>query len=143
MNGLNLYFPDVPVIPLSLNAGAFFTETPWNQMQAMSITILPLMVGLAFLLTAEVSLSLWSFIWIMQFQLDSGVLSGLFAGDFADGDWPSGRWRRCQIVSSVSAMRRVFDVTRRSSSGLDASISSTSRNAPLAARRALKPKTAN
>ena len=69
LNGLNLYFPDVPVVPLNLNAGAFFTETPWNQMAVMGITISPLMLGITFLLTAEVSLSLWSFIWFIQFQL--------------------------------------------------------------------------
>lgn len=31
MNGLHLYFPDVPAIPLELNTGPLFSEAPWNQ----------------------------------------------------------------------------------------------------------------
>ncbi len=68
MNGLNFYYPDVPQIPLTMT-GNFFTEVPWNQIGAVEFRVLLVMVGVAYLLTSEVSLSLWSFYWIMKFQL--------------------------------------------------------------------------
>ena len=69
LNGLHLYFPDVPNIPLTLN-GNYFSETPWNQMGAPPIfSVLPIVVGITYLLTSEVSFSLWFFFWFMRFQL--------------------------------------------------------------------------
>ena len=61
MNGLNLYFPDVPAVPLSLNTGQFFTEAPWNQLGPIQMQIFPAIVGISFLLTSEISFSLWFF----------------------------------------------------------------------------------
>ena len=68
MNGLNFYFPDVPYVPLTFPLGALFTETPWNQMAPMALLCFPIFVAITFLLTTEVSLSLWLFLWIFQFQ---------------------------------------------------------------------------
>jgi len=68
LNGLNLYFPEVPKIPLTLN-GNYFSETPWNQMGWVPFTVLPIVVGISYLLTSEVSFSLWFFYWLMKFQL--------------------------------------------------------------------------
>ena len=69
LNGLHLYFPDVPEIPLTLS-GNYFSEIPWNQMGAPPIfKVLPIVVGITYLLTSEVSFSLWFFFWLMRFQL--------------------------------------------------------------------------
>ena len=59
INGLHLYFPDVPAVPLSLETGPFLTEAPWNQIGFVHIMIFPAIVGISFLLTSEVSFSLW------------------------------------------------------------------------------------
>ncbi|BCM93956.1 hypothetical protein IAD21_05851 [Abditibacteriota bacterium] len=59
LNGLHLYFPDVPAFPLSLPMGQYLTEAPWNQMGNMQVQIFPAIVGISFLLTSEVSFSLW------------------------------------------------------------------------------------
>lgn len=75
MNGLNFYFPDVPQIPLTLT-GNFFTEMPWKQFGAVEFRVLLVMVGISYLLTSEVSLSLWSFYWIMKFQLIAAYYLG-------------------------------------------------------------------
>lgn len=74
-NGLNTYFPDVPQIPLTLT-GNFFTEVPWNQIGTVQFQILLVVVGISYLLTSEVSLSLWSFYWIMKFQLIAAYYLG-------------------------------------------------------------------
>ncbi len=68
LNGLNVYFPDVPSVPLGINTGAMFTETPWNQMAPMGMAVWPMFIGIAYLLTAEVSFSLWFFLWLVQSQ---------------------------------------------------------------------------
>ncbi|HVF10008.1 MAG TPA: DUF6785 family protein [Abditibacteriaceae bacterium] len=68
-NGLNLYFPDVPTVPLSINTATMFTEAPWNQMGPLLLQVYPLAVGITYLLTSEVSFSLWFFYWFIKLQL--------------------------------------------------------------------------
>lgn len=76
MNGLNLYFPEVPRVPMSLDSGAFFTEAPWNQMGGLGLTIFPAVLGIAFFLTSEVSFSLWFFHLFIKAQLMGAYLIG-------------------------------------------------------------------
>jgi hypothetical protein len=59
LNGLNLYYPEVPPVPLTLPAGPLLSEAPWNQIGGMDLRIYPAVVGITYLLTSEVSFSLW------------------------------------------------------------------------------------
>lgn len=68
LNGLQLYFPDVPGIPLSLKTSQFFTEAPWNQLGNTYVQIFPAIVGISFLLVSEVSFSLWFLHLFSKFQ---------------------------------------------------------------------------
>ena len=68
LNGLNLYFPDVPAFPLRLNTSQFFTEVPWNQLGPIQMQVFPAIVGISFLLTSEVSFSLWFLHLFSKFQ---------------------------------------------------------------------------
>jgi hypothetical protein len=68
IRGLHVYFPDVPTVPLDLDTGALFTETPWNQIGWMPIYIYPIVIGITYLLTSEVSFSLWFFPWFIAVQ---------------------------------------------------------------------------
>lgn len=68
VNGLNQYFPDMPTIPLKLT-GSYFTETPWNQIGLNIPQIWIVVVGITYLLTSEVSFSLWFFYLFIKFQL--------------------------------------------------------------------------
>lgn len=76
LNGLNLYVPDVPKVPLDINTGLLFTEAPWNQIGATPIRVLPISVGITYLLTSEVSFSLWFFYWFIKFQLIFAYFAG-------------------------------------------------------------------
>ena len=70
LNGLNLYCPEiVPPVPLSIDTKTIFTEAPWNQMGPLLLTVYPLVVGITYLLTSEVSFSLWFFYWFIKVQL--------------------------------------------------------------------------
>ncbi len=68
MRGLNLYFPDVPTFPLELELGPYFRDAPWNQMGGIPLKTFPLAVGIAYLLTSEISFSLWFFFWFARMQ---------------------------------------------------------------------------
>jgi hypothetical protein len=85
VNGLNLYFPDVPRIPLSLDMGPMLQESPWNQIGSVPVFIWPVVVGITYLLTSEVSFSLWFFYWFVKFQ----ILSAYFMG-FSPNTQPGG-----------------------------------------------------
>jgi hypothetical protein len=68
IRGLNTYFSDVPTFPLSLELGPFLSEAPWNQIGWMQLHIFPIAVGIAYLLTSEVSFSLWFFFFFIKLQ---------------------------------------------------------------------------
>ncbi|HEX8550004.1 MAG TPA: DUF6785 family protein [Abditibacteriaceae bacterium] len=85
MNGLHLYFPDVPIVPLSIDMWPMLQEAPWNQIGSVPIFVWPIVVGITYLLTTEVSLSLWFFYWFMKFQL----MGAYFLG-FSPGTSPAG-----------------------------------------------------
>jgi hypothetical protein len=68
LNGANFYISEIPSFPLSLETGALFTESPWNQLGWFPIIIYPIGVGVAYLLTSEVSFSLWFFYLFFKFQ---------------------------------------------------------------------------
>lgn len=80
IRGLNLYYPDFPTFPLDLATGPLFTEAPWNQIGVVPVIIYPILVGVAFLLTSEVSFSFWFFFWFVKFQLIAAYYAGFVPG---------------------------------------------------------------
>jgi hypothetical protein len=77
VNGLNAYFPDMPKMSLSLATDPFFTEAPWNQMGSVWLEVWPIVIGITYLLTSEVSFSLWFFLWFVKFQYIIAYYCGL------------------------------------------------------------------
>ena len=90
LNGLHLYFPDVPAFPLSLNTGSLFTEAPWNQLGNVQMQIFPAIVGISFLLTSEVSFSLWFFHLFSKAQLVIAYLIGFVPASMDAPLWTRG-----------------------------------------------------
>ncbi|BCM88962.1 hypothetical protein IAD21_00804 [Abditibacteriota bacterium] len=77
LRGLNLYFPDVPTFPLGINnTSQLFTEAPWNQMAGLQMTVWPIVVGISYLLTSEISFSFWFFYLFIKMQLVGAYLLG-------------------------------------------------------------------
>jgi hypothetical protein len=68
-NGLNLYFPDWPPINLGLESWRYMTEAPWNQIGWLPVRIFLIAVGITYLLSSEVSFSLWFFFWFIRAQM--------------------------------------------------------------------------
>lgn len=68
VRGLHIYFPDVPDVQLTLDMGPYLSEAPWNQIGSLPLGIYPVAVGVTYLLTSEVSFSLWFFYLFMKMQ---------------------------------------------------------------------------
>ena len=90
LNGLHNYFPDVPAFPLGLNTSQFFTEAPWNQIGNFQVQIFPAIVGISFLLTSEVSFSLWFFHLFSKGQYIGAYLIGYPAAAIDSPFWLRG-----------------------------------------------------
>ncbi len=90
LNGLNFYFADVPIVPLELPAGPIFTEVPWTQMGGLTMRIWPMMVGIAYLLTTEVSFSLWVFYLFHKVQLMMFYYGGIPPDILPSPSWTRG-----------------------------------------------------
>jgi hypothetical protein len=90
MNGLHLYFAEVPEIPLRLATGPLLSESPWNQIGEVKMEIYPAVLGIAFLLTSEVSFSLWFFHLFSKFQLLVAYLIGFQPATLESPFWTRG-----------------------------------------------------
>jgi len=76
LRGLHEYFPDVPPFPLDINTGQLFTEAPWNQIGGLNMTVWPVIVGITYLLTTEISFSFWFFYLFIKLQMVGAYVLG-------------------------------------------------------------------
>ena len=78
LRGLNNYFPDWPQIG-AFQGNAFImeiTETPWNSMGGVGISFYFGAIGIAYLLTREMSFSFWFFFLLFKLQLVGATMAG-------------------------------------------------------------------
>lgn len=61
VNGIRNYFPAVPLVPLNFGTWGFFADRPWSEFNLGWAHLYFAIIGLTFLLTTEVSFSLWFF----------------------------------------------------------------------------------
>ena len=80
-NGLNAYYPSLRTVDLFEIGGRAVPTLqwgrPWSAMGTLRFQIAPLIIGLSFLLTKEVSLSLWVFYWLGRLEAVLGTALGL------------------------------------------------------------------
>jgi hypothetical protein len=76
LNGLNQYFPDVPFINMNVDTSKMLSEAPWNQIGRVPLLIYPVIIGITYLLSSEVSFSFWFFYWGTKFQLLAAYYMG-------------------------------------------------------------------
>jgi hypothetical protein len=82
LRGLNNYFPDWPQIA-SFQGNSFtvdFTEVPWNSAGAIGTEYFFGAIGIAYLLTREMSLSFWVFFLLFKLQLVAATMAGYPVG---------------------------------------------------------------
>lgn len=79
--GLPGYYPGLPQAEMFVIGGKAVPTAgwgrPWNAMGTLRFQVAPLIIGLSFLLTREVSFSLWAFYWLGQLETVLGTALGL------------------------------------------------------------------
>lgn len=77
--GLNAHYPDFPIFPTNYYGSYWLvlTEKPWSAIGALNAKIFLGGIGIAYLLTREVSFSFWFFYFINQCQLIGSELMGM------------------------------------------------------------------
>lgn len=69
-NSLSVYFQGFPQIPISgIAIGSGFTMRPWDVLQDLRLFLIFAVIGVAYLVTAEIALSMWLFFWLHRFQM--------------------------------------------------------------------------
>jgi hypothetical protein len=62
---LNFLYPNVPFVPIkpgqALEIGGFFSSPPWNAVGYLTLAFYPLVIGIGYFLSLEVSFSCWFF----------------------------------------------------------------------------------
>jgi len=81
MNSLNFLYPNVPYIHLTAyDLQQYFTQPPWNAIGYFPTTYYPLAIGLGFMLSTEVSFSLWFFYLLTKAENVMTAAVGLSGG---------------------------------------------------------------
>jgi len=68
MNAMHRYYPSIPELPLMSVLNPYFTTFPWNQMGAFWLVVHFSVIGFSFLLSSELSFSLWFFFLFFKLQ---------------------------------------------------------------------------
>jgi hypothetical protein len=85
INGLHQYFAAIPAIPFGGN-GRWFTDRPWSELDFGALYLYYSVVGLSFLLTTEMSFSIWFFFVLYRLSFVFVAWLGAPATGFW-GDW--------------------------------------------------------
>ena len=73
IRGLHQLYPSIPDITMSFNLMEYLKVTPWNQIGPIDATVYPMVIGLSYLLPAEVCFSLWFFHLFYKAEILFGV----------------------------------------------------------------------
>lgn len=80
-NGLHAYFTTLPEVEVAALMGkryaTFSWGRPWSAIGTVFFAFHPIIIGLSFLLTREVSFGLWIFYWIARMEAVFGTMVGL------------------------------------------------------------------
>lgn len=94
LNTLHLNVPGVPGFPTRVtdqpDLQQFFTAPPWNAIGPTPLSIYPFVIGIAFLLPADVLFSCWFFWLVTKLEAVAGAAAGVSAGASGGGQsaWP-------------------------------------------------------
>ncbi len=82
LNILNAWNPSVPALGRSYSIGALFTERPWSALGGLGIAWRPENFGLGYLVSTEITLSVWVFYLLLRVSNVAAVAAGYDIGSF-------------------------------------------------------------
>ena len=74
---LHFYYPVFPEMPLRFSTRGMFVESPWHAVRPLDLNIQPSTIGLSYLMSLEVSFSLWVFYLIYKIERVVGEATAL------------------------------------------------------------------
>lgn len=78
LNTLHVNYPSIPKLEVrNINLSQHFRERPWSAMGGLRLSFYPFVVGIAFLLSAEVTFSSWFFYLFTKAERVLGAIAGL------------------------------------------------------------------
>lgn len=69
IKGVHLFIPTLPDITTVWHSRDYLTQNPWSAINDIQFAIYPLVIGFAYLLSSEVSLSIWFFYLVFKLQV--------------------------------------------------------------------------
>ncbi len=85
-NGLAVYFPIIPAIPLhAIPIGFVFPELPWSALSDMTVDFYPSVIGTIYLTSVEVALGFWFFYFLRNLERVAFVSLGIPLGGVDHG----------------------------------------------------------
>lgn len=85
-NSLHCYWPGVPELKIrDVPIDQGLTARPWNAMRPLRIWFYPMAIGLAYLLSRDISFGLWSFYFVGKLEAVAGAGLGITAGGRSAG----------------------------------------------------------
>lgn len=80
LNGFNFLYPSIPRIPIveAFRFSDYFTERPWNAINATMINLFPFVIGLVFFIPTDLAFSCWFFFVIFKLELVVTSMIGIY-----------------------------------------------------------------
>ncbi len=88
LNGLHYYFPSVPQAKIRLYLDHYFYEAPWREIRPFWMHILPSVIGMSYLVSLEVSFSIWFFFLLYKVERVLGYVLGYSGATYYRGFVP-------------------------------------------------------
>jgi hypothetical protein len=129
MASLNYLYPSVPFVPLKpssgLEIGQYFTDAPWNAVGYLTLAFYPLVIGIAYFLSLEVSFSSWFFYLLTKVQNVASTAMGFRDAQASPGmqrvpylpEQGAGAFIGLAIFGLYAARRHLRDVFRKAFGG--------------------------
>lgn len=124
LNTIHLNYPAVPEIPLRatgrMDLQQWITTPPWNAIGYTPLSFYPFVIGIAYLLSIEVTFSCWFFFWLTRIELILGSAMGWTAqaGGAAQSVYPwighqgAGAFLGIAVFSLYLARKHLAEVWR-------------------------------
>ncbi len=99
LNGLKTYFPTLPAFPLVWHFNNFFPDRPWSEFSLEDAHLYFSIIGLTFMLTTEISFSIWAT--FVLYKLSFVFVASLGSGATGFwGDW----WKQQPVYETAGAV---------------------------------------
>jgi hypothetical protein len=110
LNILHAWNPAVPAMGTGYDLGRLFTERPWSAMNPMTITWRPENIGLGYLVSTEVTLSVWVFWLLLRGSNVAAVMMGYEVAGFPfDQEQAAGAYLAMSLFLIYVARRQIAD----------------------------------